>query len=70
MVVYQVPNLKAPHHYAKMVRFCLCSAAILVTKKSRFGGIRSCVLGSDLGWEHYLVEVEDTGVHEARKLFV
>ena len=33
MVVYQVPNLKVPHHYPEMVRLCLCSAAILVTKK-------------------------------------
>ena len=45
MVVYQVPNLKVPHHYAKMVRLCLCSAAVFVTKKTRFGGIRSCALG-------------------------
>ena len=44
MAVYQVPNLEAPHHYAKMVRLRLCSAAILVAKKTRFGGIRSGVL--------------------------
>ena len=44
MVVYQAPNLKVPHHYAKMERLCLCSAAILITKKLRFGGFRSCPL--------------------------
>jgi hypothetical protein len=36
LVVYQVPNLQAAHHYAKMVRLCLCSVAILATKTCRF----------------------------------
>ena len=28
LVVYQVPNPKVPHHYAKMVSLCLGSVAI------------------------------------------
>jgi hypothetical protein len=29
----QVPNLEVPHRYANMVRLCLCSVAVLATKK-------------------------------------
>jgi hypothetical protein len=40
LVVYQVSNIKVPQHYTKMVRLCLCSVAIRVTKKTRFGFYR------------------------------
>jgi hypothetical protein len=44
LVIYQVPNLQVPYHYAKMVRLCLGSVAILATKKLRFRGFPSCPL--------------------------
>ena len=48
LVVYQVTNVKVPHHYANMVRLCLGSVAIRPAKKkplrSRAHDVLTCVL--------------------------
>ena len=38
LVVYQVPNLKAPYHYMDLVRLCLGSVVIRPAKKSSVWG--------------------------------
>ena len=41
LIVYQVPNLQVPYHYANLVRLWLGSVAIRPTKNKLLAGIRS-----------------------------
>jgi hypothetical protein len=50
LVVYQVPNLQVPYHYANLVRLWLRSVVIQANQKNAFGSIRSRARGVYMLW--------------------